>query len=114
MLRRLMQEFEKKTKKTNEEMNDITKIVQALGDSNILMKGVTKTIKNETKEQKVGFLSMLLGTLGVNLLGNLLSGKGMIAKTQGRRIVRGGYGHGKRIVRAVYGLKKKFSFHLIL
>ena len=50
MLRRLMQEFEKKPKKTNEEMNDITKIVQALGDSNILMKGVTKTIKNETKE----------------------------------------------------------------
>ena len=45
-------------------MNDIMKIVQALEDSNILLKGVTKTIENETKEQKAGFLSMLLGTLG--------------------------------------------------
>ena len=48
---------------SNEEMNNIVKIVQALEDSNILLKGVTKTIKNETTEQKVGFLSMLLGTL---------------------------------------------------
>ena len=48
---------------SNEEMNDIMKIVQALEDSNILLKGVTKTIKNETKEQKGGFLSMLLDTL---------------------------------------------------
>ena len=49
-------------------MNDIMKIVQALEDSDILLKGVTKTIKNETKEQKGGFLSMLLGTLGASLL----------------------------------------------
>ena len=53
------------------------KIVQALEDPNILLKGVTKTIKNEAKEQKGGFLSMLLGTLGASLFGNLLSGKGM-------------------------------------
>ena len=53
-------------------MNDIMKIVQALGDSSILLKGVTKTIKNETKEQKGGFLSMLLGTIGASLLGDLL------------------------------------------
>ena len=46
---------------SNEKMNDIMKIIQALKDSNILLKGVTKTIKNETKEQKGGFLSMLLG-----------------------------------------------------
>ena len=58
-------------------MNDIIKIVQALEDSNILLKGLTNTIKNETKEQKGGFLSMLLGTLGVSLLGNLLTGKGI-------------------------------------
>ena len=58
-------------------MNDIVKIVQALEDSNILLKGVTKTIENETKEQKGGFLSMLLGTLGASLLGNLLTGKGI-------------------------------------
>ena len=55
-------------------MNDIMKIVQALEDSNILLKGVTKTIKNETKERKGGFLSILLGTLGASLLGNLLAG----------------------------------------
>ena len=68
---------------SNEEMDDIMKIVQALEDSNILLKGVTKTIKNETKEQKGGFLSTLLGTLGANLLENLLWGKG---------IARAGYG----------------------
>ena len=62
---------------SNDEMNDIIKIIEALEDSNILLKGVTKTIKNETKEQKGGFLSMLLGTLGVRLLGDLLTGKGI-------------------------------------
>ena len=56
---------------SNEEMNDIMKIVQALEDSNILLKGVTKTIENETKEQKGEFLSILFGTLGASLLGNL-------------------------------------------
>ena len=90
---------------SNEEMNDIIKIVQALEDSNILLKGVTKTIENETKEQKGGFLSMLLGTLGASLLGNLLTGKG---------IVRAGSGNnkGKGVVRAGYGnqLKNKMDF----
>ena len=57
---------------SNKEMNDIIKIVQALEDSNILLKGVTKTIKNKTKEQKGEFLSMLLNTLGASLLGNIL------------------------------------------
>ena len=56
---------------SNEEMTDIMKIVQAVEDSNILWKGVTKTIKIETKEQKGGFLSMLIGTLGASLLGNI-------------------------------------------
>ena len=59
---------------SNKEMNDIMKIVQALEDSNILLQGVTKTIENEIKEQKDGFLSMLLGTVGASLLGNLLAG----------------------------------------
>ena len=54
-------------------MNDIMKIVQALEDSVILVKRVTKTIKNETKEQKGGFLSMLLGILGASLLDDLLT-----------------------------------------
>ena len=56
---------------SNEEMDDIMKIVQALEDSKTLLKGVTKTIKNEIKEQKGRFLSMLLGTLRASLLGNL-------------------------------------------
>ena len=60
---------------SNEEMNDIIKIVQASEDSNILLKGVTEATKNETKEQKGGFLSMLLGTLGASLLGDLLTKK---------------------------------------
>ena len=54
-------------------MNDIIKIVRALEDSDILLKGVTKTIKNDTKEQKRRLLSMLLGTLGATLLGDLLT-----------------------------------------
>ena len=59
-------------------MNYMIKIVQALEDSNILLKGVTKTIKNETKEQKGGFLRMLLGTLGASLLRNILAEKGIV------------------------------------
>ena len=66
-------------------MNDIMKIVQALEDANILLKGVTKTTKNETKEQKGGFLSMLLGTLEASLLGNLLAGKGIIRPGSGNK-----------------------------
>ena len=71
-------------------MNDIMKIVQALEDSNILLKGVTKTINNDTKEQKGGFLSMLLGMLGASLLRNLLLGKGTVKTVEG--IVKAGYG----------------------
>ena len=63
---------------SNEEMSDIVKIVQALEDFNILLKGVTKTIKKETKEQLGGLLSMLLGTLRASLSGNSLSGKGIV------------------------------------
>ena len=78
-----MQEFKKKIHGSgtttliisNEKMNDIMKIVLALEDSNILLKRITKTIKNQAKEQKGEFLSMLLRTLGASLLGNLLLGK---------------------------------------
>ena len=76
-------------------MNDIMKIVQVLEDFNILLKGVTKTFKNETKEEKGGFLSMLLGTLGASLLGNLLAGKEIARPNSGNKkgkvIVRAGY-----------------------
>ena len=64
-------------------MNDIMKIIEVLENSSILLKGVTKTIENETKEQRAGFLSMLLGTLGASLLGSLLTGKGMLRAGEG-------------------------------
>ena len=70
---------------SNEEMNDIMKIVQGLEDSNILLKGITKRIKNETKEQKGGFLIMLLGTLDANLLGNVLVGQGIVRSGSGNK-----------------------------
>ena len=77
-----------------EDMNDIIKIIEALENSGILLNGVSKTIENETKEQRGGFLSMLLGTLGASLLGNLLSGKGMMRAGEG--IVRAGEGSGSK------------------
>ena len=70
---------------SNEDMNNITKIIQALEDSCILLKGVTKTIKNETKEQKVVVLSMLLNTLGATFLGNLLAVKGIVRTGSGNK-----------------------------
>ena len=77
---------------SNEKMNDIMKIVQALEDSNILLKGVTKAVKNETREQRGGFLETLVGTLGSILLRDLLSGKGIVRAGSGKGIVRDGYG----------------------
>ena len=86
-----------------EDMNDIIKIIEALENSGILLKGVTKTIENETKEQGGGFLSMLLGTLGKLL-------------TDGKEMVRAGEGSvasrskGEGIVRAGEGSKKSPKF----
>ena len=77
-------------------MNDIIKIIQVLENSNILIKGVTKTIKNEIKEQKGGFLNVVLGTLGASLLGNLLTAKWILRagsrNKKGKGIVRAGTG----------------------
>ena len=87
----------------NKEMNDMKKILQALEDSIILLKGVTKTIKNETKEQKGWFLSMLLGTLGASLLENLLAEKGIVRAGSVRRSLNSSTSHGEGIVRAGYG-----------
>ena len=78
-----------------EDVNDIMKIIKALENSDILLKEVSKTIKNETKEQRGGFLSMLLGTLGASLLGNLLTG-GKHIKLAGDGIVRAGAGSKKK------------------
>ena len=83
-----------------EQINDIMKIIEELENSGILLKGVTKTIENETKEQRGGFLSMLLGTLGASLLGNPLAGR--------KGIVRAGVREG--VIRAGEGVKKKTKF----
>ena len=83
---------------SNKEMNDLMKIVQALENSDVLLNRETKTITNETKEHKGGFLSMLLGTLGASLLGDLLT-----KNLSGKRTVRAGEG----IVRAGEEIKKK-------
>ena len=61
---------------SNEEINDVMKIIESLEKSGLLITVVSETIKNEAKEQKEGFLNMLLDTLGINLLWNLLAGKG--------------------------------------
>ena len=79
---------------SNDEMDDILKIVKSLGNSGLLLKGVGETIQHEAKEQRGGFLSMLLGTLGAFLLGDILSkglsGKGLIRAGEGT--IRAGYG----------------------
>ena len=80
---------------SNGEIKDIIKIVKFLKDSGLLLKGVSKTIQNETKEQRGEFLSMLLGTLGASLLGNILAGKGINRAWEG-------------VIRATYGNKREY------
>ena len=75
---------------SNDEINDIIKIIKSLEDSGLLLKGVTETVQNEAKEQKGGFLSMLLGTLHAGLFGNILAGKEMNRARE--RFIRAGYG----------------------
>ena len=72
---------------SNDEMDGILKIVKSLEDSGVLLKGVSETIQHKAKEQRGGFLSMLLGTLGASLLGDILS-KGL----SGKGVIRAGYG----------------------
>ena len=91
-------------------MEDIMKIVKSLEDSGLLLKGISGIIQNEVKEQKGGFLSMLLGTLGASLFVNVFTGKGFI---------RAGYGSkGKGVLRAGYRSKKSlikdFYYCLVL
>ena len=84
---------------SNDEIYDI-KIVKSLEDSRLLLKRVTETVQNEVKEQKGGFLSMLLGILGASLLRNLLTGKGIyragtgkVENRAGESVLRAGYGN---------------------
>ena len=78
---------------SDDEMEDMIKIVKSLEDSGLLLKGVSQTVQNESRKQKGGFLSMLLGTLGASLLGNILAGKGI--NRAGKGSVRAGYGNKK-------------------
>ena len=87
---------------SNKDVEVLIKIVKSLADSGLLLKEVTELVQNEVKEQKGGFLSMLLGTLGASLLGNLLTGKGVNKK--GKGIHRAGEG----VVRAGDGSKMGF------
>ena len=87
---------------SNDEMEDIIKIVKSLEDSGLLLKGVSETVQDEAEEQKGGLLSMLLSTLGASLLGKIFAGKGInrdgdgtIKKRQGRGFIRAGYGSKK-------------------
>ena len=92
---------------SNNEIESIIKIVKSLEDSDLLLKGVTETVQNEVKEQKGGFLSMLLGTLGASLSGNLLTGKEIYRAGKGKGINRAGEG----IVRADYGRPSSSASH---
>ena len=90
-------------------MEDFIQIVKSLEDSGLLLKEVTESVQNEVKEQKGGFLSMLLGALGAILLGNHLSGKGAIATSQGRVVNKKGEGinkAGEGIMRTGEGYNK--------
>ena len=78
----------KKTIILNEEMGDIMKIVKSLEESGLLIRGISGAIKNEVKEQKGRFLSMLLGMLAASILGNVLAGRGVIRVGEG--VVRAG------------------------
>ena len=82
---------------SNDEMDDILKIVKSLENFGLLLKGVSETIQHEAKEERGGFLSMLLGTLGASLLGDVIS-KGL----SGKSVIRAGEG----TVRAGYGSKR--------
>ena len=93
-----MQELKRKYIISNEEINYIMKTVHALEDSNIVLKVMSKPMKNETKQEKGRFLGKLLGALGASFLGDLLAGKGLLRAWRENK-------EGKRILRACYGSK---------
>ena len=91
---------------SNDEIEDIMKIVKSFEDSGLLTKGFSRMIQNEAKEQRGGFLSMLLHTLGASLLENMLAGKGITRAGYGSKDLR--FKKGKGIIRAGYGSKLDF------
>ena len=85
---------------SNKEMEDIMKLVRSLEDSGLFLKGVSETIQNEAKEQKGGFLSMLLETLGTSCLGNMLESKGI--NRAGDGMIRAGYGSERSWIKKIF------------
>ena len=78
---------------SNDDMQDLLKILKSLRGGGLLLDGITETVKSDVKEQKGGFLIMLLGALGASLLGNMLAGRGVIRAGEGT--IRAGYGSKK-------------------
>ena len=100
---------------SNDEVDDILKIVKSLEDSGLLLKGVSETIQHEAKEQRGGFLIMLLGTLGAYLLGDILSkglsGKGVIRAGEGT--IRAGYGSKRPSLKTLYYIILKLNYIIL-
>ena len=93
---------------SNDEMEDITKIVKSLQDSGLSLKEVSETIQNKVKKRKERFLSMLLGTLGASLLGNMLAGEGIHRAGEG--FIRAGYGsEGSVIKKKIFNTASSFN-----
>ena len=92
---------------SNDEIEDVIKIVKSLKDSSLLLKWVTETVQSEVKEEKGGFLGMLLGTLGASLLGNLLTGRRIYRARKGKGINKAGEG----VSRAGYGRPSSSALH---
>ena len=83
---------------SHDEMKGIIEIIKSLDDSGLLLKGVSE-IQNDDREQKGGFLSMLLGTPGASLLEKILRAKGVVAKRINRakeEVIKAGYGNERR------------------
>ena len=87
-------------------MEAVMKVVKSLEDSGLLLKGISETIQNEAKEQRGGFLSMFLGTLGPRLLGNMVADKGI--NRAGDETIRAGYGS-KRSVNENFDFTSSFN-----
>ena len=82
---------------SNDETHNIIKIVKSLEDSGLLIKGITETVQNKVKQEKRGFLSRLLGTLGASLLGNPLTGNGIYRAGKGKDVLRACYGNNSKM-----------------
>ena len=94
---------------SNNEIEGLIKIVKSLEESGLLLKGITESVQNEIKEQKGGFFSMLLGTLGASLLGNLLTGKGVNKKGKGIQRASEGIIRDQKVIIWIFNTASSFK-----